>query len=488
MKPANPNCNDCHPLGVTRRAAIQAGAIGLLGLGMNHVAGLRALGAAAGSAAQMGRAKSVIYIFLSGGLAQHESFDMKPEATLEVRGEFKPIRTSAPGMHICEHLPELAKRAHKFALVRSLTHPSNDHSAAHHIMLTGHSDLPVGFDPTKPKATDYPSIAAVAGRVLPARNNLPPAVVLPEKLRHREGRMLAGQFAGQMGKQHDPWFIEMSPYHPAHYGAYPEYLFHHEKGSASDAGLIYEAPHLSLPQGLSVGRVMDRVSLRGEMERQSHFLDGTVDDPGLDKYRDAAVSLITNGKVHDAFDISRADPKWLDRYGRNSFGWSLLMARQLLEVGVRLVQVNLGNNETWDTHQAAWPNLKNFLLPPMDRAVSALLDDLDSRGLLSETLIVMGGEFGRTPRISKIAGATLPGRDHWGASQTVFLAGGGVRGGTVIGATDRIGAYPSESPQRPENLAATIYQGLGLPRTIEWHDPLDRPHTVYDAEPIPGLT
>jgi hypothetical protein len=488
MKTNTPSCNACHPRGLTRRAAIQAGAIGLLGLGMNHLAGLRALGAATGGAVQTGKAKSVIYIFLSGGLAQHESFDMKPDAPIEVRGEFNPIRSSAPGMHICEHLPELAKRAHKFALVRSLTHPSNDHSAAHHIMLTGRSDLPVGFDPRKAKDSDYPSIAAIAGRVLPQRNNLPPAVVLPEKLRHREGRMIGGQFAGQMGKQYDPWFIEMSPYHPAHYGAYPEYLFHHEKGSATDAGLVYEAPHLSLPQGLSTARVMDRVSLRSELERQSQLIEGTVDDPGLDKYREAAVSLITNGKVHDAFDVSRADPKWLDRYGRNSFGWSLLMARQLLEVGVRLVQVNLGNNETWDTHQSAFPNLKNFLLPPMDRAVSALIDDLDSRGLLSETLIVMGGEFGRTPRISKIAGAKLPGRDHWGASQTVFLAGGGVRGGTVIGATDKIGAYPSESPQRPENLAATIYQGLGLPRTVEWHDPLDRPHSVYDAEPIPGLT
>jgi uncharacterized protein (DUF1501 family) len=164
------------------------------------------------------------------------------------------------------------------------------------------------------------------------------------------------------------------------------------------------------------------------------------------------------------------------------------MARQLLEVGVKLVQVNLGNNETWDTHQAAFPNLKDYLLPPMDRAVSALLDDLDSRGLLSETLIVMGSEFGRTPRVTKISGAKLPGRDHWGASQTVFLAGGGVRGGTVIGATDKIGAFPADAAQRPENLAATIYQALGLPRDLEWHDPLTRPHSVYEADPIPGLT
>jgi uncharacterized protein (DUF1501 family) len=163
------------------------------------------------------------------------------------------------------------------------------------------------------------------------------------------------------------------------------------------------------------------------------------------------------------------------------------MARQLVEAGVNLIQVNLGNNETWDTHQSLFPNFKNLLLPPMDRAVSALLEDLDSRGLLEETLVVMGSEFGRTPKLSTLAGSRLPGRDHWGASQSILLAGGGIRGGTVIGATDSNGAYPTDAPQRPENLAATIYSALGLPRDIEWHDPLERPHTLYDAEPIKGL-
>lgn len=473
-----------HASGYSRRSAIQAGAIGLLGLGMNHLAGLRAL---AGTKAAPGRAKSVIYIFLSGGLAQQESFDLKPDAPLEVRGEFRPIRTSVPGIQICEHLPELARRAQKWALVRSFTHPSNDHSAAHHIMLTGRSELPLGFDPNKPKESDWPSIAAVAGALLPNRNNLPPAIVLPEKLKHRTGRMLPGQFGGQMGKQHDPWFVEMSPYHPAHYGAFPEYLFHHEKGALQDESLVFEAPHLSLPQGLSRERLLDRTALRAELERQSRVIEATAEETEFDRYRGAAVSLLTDASVREAFDLQKADPKWMDRYGHNSFGWSLLMARRLVESGVRLVQVNLGNNETWDTHQAAFPNLKNHLLPPMDRAVSALLDDLDARGLLSETLVVMGSEFGRTPKISKIPGAMLPGRDHWGSSQTIFLAGGGVRGGTVIGATDRIGAFPAEAPQRPENLAATIYEALGLPRTIEWHDPLARPHSVYEAEPIKGL-
>ena len=489
MKPVPQPCCSPVPAGISRWTAIHAGAIGLLGLGMNHVSALRAL-AASGVATRTpsGRAKSVIYIFLSGGLAQHESFDMKPDAPLEVRGEFKPIRTSVPGIEICEHLPELAKRAHKWALVRSFTHPSNDHSAAHHIMLTGRSELPLGFDPSKPKESDWPSIAAIAGAVLPPRNNLPPAIVLPEKLRHREGRMIPGQFGGQMGRRHDPWFVEMSPYHPAHYGAYPEYLFHHEKGAIQDGGLVFQAPHLSLPQGLNEERVLNRVALRDDLERQSRIYDAMAEDAAFDNYRQAALSLLTNSKVHDAFSLEKADQKSLARYGQNSFGWSLLMARQLLEAGVNLVQVNLGNNETWDTHQAAFPNLKNFLLPPMDRAVSALLDDLDARGLLDETLVVMGSEFGRTPKITKIPSAKLPGRDHWGASQTIFLAGGGVRGGNVIGATDRLGAYPAESPQRPENLAATIYEALGLPRTIEWRDPLDRPHSVFEAEPIKGLT
>ena len=475
-----------HPVrGATRRAALQAGTVGLLGLGMNHLAGLRAL--AAPGPTRSGRAKSVIYIFLSGGLAQHETFDMKPDAPLEIRGDFKPMRTSVPGIHISEHLPELAKRAHKWALVRSLTHSSNDHSASHHIMLTGRSELPLGFDPNKPKSTDWPSITSIAGASLPKRNNLPPAVALPDKLIHRTGRTIPGQFAGLMGRQHDPWFLEMSPYHPAHYGAYPDFLFHHEKGQLADPSLVFQAPHLSLPQGLTLDRVLSRVSLRDSLEQQTRYLDQAAEVESFDSYRQAALSLLANDKVHETFDLSRVDPKWLDRYGRNSFGWSLLMARRLVEAGVSLVQVNLGNNESWDNHQAIFPNLKNFLLPPMDRAVSALIDDLDAGGLLDETLIVMGSEFGRTPKISTLKGALLPGRDHWGAAQTILLAGGGVKGGNVIGATDSTGGHPVSDAQTPENMAATIYEALGIPRQLMWHDFQDRPFNVYQGEPIRGL-
>lgn len=472
---------------VTRRTMVQAGAIGLLGLGMNHLSALSALAAPASNVAK-GKARSVIFIFLSGGLAQHESFDMKPDAPDDVRGEFKSISTQTPGLRICEHLPELAGCSNKWALVRSLTHAHNEHSQAHHIMLTGHSEIPAGFDPSRPRSTDWPSIAALATALLPARNNLPPALVLPDKIVHREGRTIPGQFGGMLGSKADPWFLEMSPYHPADYGAYPKYLFHHETGFVKDSSLKFEAPHLSLPQGLTLDRLLHRVDLRNQLEKQSAAYEKLAGDEGLDRYREAAISLLTNNKVHDAFSLDQADPKVLDRYGRNSFGWSLLMARRLVETGVRLIQVNLGNNESWDTHQNAWPNLKNFLLPPMDKAVSALIQDLDASGLLDETLIVMGGEFGRTPRISKLSSNVGPGRNHWGACQSILLAGGGVPGGAVIGSSDNIGAYPATDPQKPENLAATIYQALGLPREITWQDLKGRPHFLYEGEPIKGLS
>jgi hypothetical protein len=319
-------------------------------------------------------------------------------------------------------------------------------------------------------------------------NNLPPAIVLPDKIMHTSGRLIPGQFGGQLGKQHDPRFLEMSPFHPSHYGAYPEYLFHHERGAAADAGLSFQSPHLSLPQGLDVRRVQDRVALRDTLERQSRAYEAAAaSDPGFDRYREAAVSLLTRGDVHDAFSVERADPRLLDRYGRNSFGWSLLIARQLVEAGVSLVQVNLGNDETWDTHQGNFPNLKDYLLPPTDRAVSALIEDLDARGMLNDTLIVMGSEFGRTPKISTLPGSALPGRDHWGAAQTVLFAGGGVKGGQVIGETDKSGAYPVKDPQTPENMAATIYRTLGLPRSVDWHDTAGRPFPLYHADPIKGL-
>jgi len=464
---------------------VRAGALGLMGLGMNQVGSWRSMAQAAGT--QPGPAKSVIYIFLSGGLAQHESFDMKPEAPSEIRGEFQSIRTRTPGIHVCEHLPELAKRSELWALCRSLTHGSNDHSAGHHIMLTGRSELPVGFDPTKPKDSDWPSIAAQANRFGRSRGPLPNAVVLPEKLVHSTGRVIPGQFAGLMGKRDEPWVLECSKFDAEGYGAYPEYLFHHRDGAKDAKSRMFRAPNLSVPEWLGAERLQDRVGLTRELDRQREWLGRAAESGGFDRYWQLAVSLLTDGKLNSAFDVTSADVRQQERYGKNSFGWSLMMAARLVEAGVSLVQVNLGNDETWDTHEAAFPNLKNYLLPPMDRAVSALLDDLKDRGLLESTLVVMAGEFGRSPKITTIPGARLPGRDHWGAVQTAFFAGGGVGGGRVIGASDNLGAYPIADPQRPENFAATLFHALGLPESAAWEDVQGRPYPLYQASPIKGL-
>jgi hypothetical protein len=468
---------------VGRRTALQAGAIGLLGLGSNHLAALRAE-----SPRRTNDRRRAIYIFLSGGLAQHDSFDMKPDAPENIRGEFRPIATSTPGIEICEHLPQLAKRSRLWSLVRSLTHPSNDHSLGHHMMLTGRTGAPPAFNPSKPQPTDYPAIAAVAGAFLPQRNNLPPAVVLPEKFIHYSGRVIPGQFAGLMGHQRDPWFIEASPYDPRSYGAYPEYGFDHQERPHQAEKRTFQAPSLTLPQHMTFDRLGNRLHLMKVVDQQRQGWDEMANVESFDRYRQAAISLMTDAKVREAFDVTNADPAIQEKYGRNSFGWSLLMARRLIDAGVSLVQVNLGNNETWDTHGEAFPHLKEKLFPPLDRSLSALLDDLEATGQLKDTLIVMAGEFGRTPKVTHLPQHyKLPGRDHWGASQTVFFAGGGTKGGIVIGSTDKIGAYPAADPQTPENMAATIYDSLGIPESTMWTDELGRPHHVYFGEPIKGL-
>jgi hypothetical protein len=472
-----------HPI-FTRRTAIQAGASSLLGLGIHHVWALRELAAEPAPARRSSPGK-VIYIFLSGGLAQHDSFDLKPDAPDTIRGEFKPIATRTPGIRICEHLPLLAQRSNRWALVRSLTHPYNEHSQGHMVMLSGRTPLPPRFNASKPQPTDWPSIAAIAGAVTRPNNNLPPVAILPEKLVHNTGRVIPGAFAGQMGARHDPWIIEASPFDPTAYGAYPEYEFDHQERQRKPRRSTFRVPNLSLPEGLSPGRLGSRLDLLAHLDRQRKDLEAS---PGLDRHRQTAVSLLSQSRVRQAFDLAGTDPRILERYGNNSFGWSLLMARRLLEAGVNLVQVNLGNNETWDTHGNAFPHLKDKLFPPTDRSLSALLDDLHESGLLEETLIVMAGEFGRTPRISLLPQHyKAPGRDHWGAVQTVFLAGGGVQGGCVVGSSDKNGAYPRTDPQTPENLAATIYQALGIPATAAWHDALNRPHHIYQGQPIPGL-
>jgi hypothetical protein len=433
---------------------------------------------------------SVIYIFLSGGLSQLESFDPKPDAPAEIRGEFRAIATRTPGLSICEHLPMLAQRSKLWSVVRSISHGSNDHSAGHHIMLTGRSDLPTGFDPTRPRPADWPSMAAVAGALTMPRNNLPTAVVLPEKLIHNTGRVLPGQFAGELGSTRDPWFVEAAAFDPNAYGTFPSYAFDHQDRPVGSKANAFHTPDFGGGGPPGTERLARRSSLLEEMDRRGGSVRGGIRSNGrFEGDRRAAMAMLSDPSLRSAFDVLGAPAKIQDRYGRHAFGWSLLMARNLVEAGVNFVQVNLGNNETWDTHGNMFPHLKDKLLPPADQAISGLLDDLHETGLLSSTLVVVAGEFGRTPRISSLpAFYKLPGRDHWGAVQSVLLAGAGVCGGRVIGSTDKIGGYPRTERQTPENLAATIYQSLGLPASAAWHDPQNRPHFIYRGDPIVGLT
>ncbi|MFM8583253.1 MAG: DUF1501 domain-containing protein, partial [Planctomycetaceae bacterium] len=377
--------------------------------------------------------------------------------------------------------------------LRSLTHPTNDHTLGHYLMLTGRSVANPGFrGERKAEATDWPSLASTIGAALPPRNRtLPPAIVLPERLVHWSGGVIPGAYGGQMGRHRDPFFIEASPYgNPFWRGAYPEYTFPNEskKPPASPDARVYQAPEITLAPGLTSGRLVDRLALLQEIDRQRAQLEQAAVQSRYDEQRAAVVSLLADPSVRQAFDVTRAPDDTQQRYGRNSFGWSLLMAFRLVAAGVNLVQVNLGSNETWDTHGDAFPRLKDKLLPPTDRALCALLDDLRTSGLLDSTLLVMAGEFGRTPKISLLPESYhAAGRDHWGAVQSVWLAGGGVKGGHVVGASDAQGAYPARDPQRPENLAATMYHCLGIDPAAVWHDELSRPHPIYHGEPIRDL-
>ncbi len=460
-------------------------------MSMADVATWRSQAAQAGTA--LPTTKAVIYLFLTGGPSQHDTFDMKPDGPSDYKGEFNPIPTNTPGIQICEHLPLLAQRSHLWALVRSLAHKESGHDKGTYVMLTGNTVVPPTFRSSLPQSSDLPSIAAIAGYSTKRRGNLPRSVILPEKIYHSNTGTYPGQFAGLLGPQHEPWLIQCTDKPHAYHdysGAFPNYLFNLHDGVASDKdGWKFEVPFLSLQEGILEKRFRNRLALLKTIDQQRRELDQAANVANYSRIQQGVVSLMNDPKVRSAFDVRHADPKVLDRYGDNSFGWSLLMARRLIEAGVNMVQVNLGNFGSWDLHGNNFPLLKKFLFPPTDQAVSALLDDLDGSGLLESTLVVMAGEFGRTPRIFNGAPNVykLPGRDHWAPCQSVLFAGAGVRGGTVIGSSDRNGAYPASDLQTPENFAATIYQALGIPPNANWYDATNRPYHVYQANPISAL-
>jgi hypothetical protein len=459
-----------HGVGFVRREFIQVGFSGLLGFGLSE---LLAAKAQAGRDAKTGpsegikpRAKSVILVFLTGGLSHLDSFDMKPDAPEGIRGEFKPIATAVPGISMCEHLPEFAARAGSLAIVRSLAHHYTNHLNATHEILTGHSQPGAFFDKIASR-DDYPCYAAGVDAIRPRADGVPSGVMLPTFL--MEGPLVwPGQHAGFLGPKHDPWQVRQDPNRP---------------------GFGFEG--LALPEGLSIERLDRRKSLLDQVGRRvDEIAEKAIErkDPFADQI-ERAYALLLSGKVSRAFDLNREDPRLRDRYGRHMYGQSLLLARRLVAAGVPVVQVNMGRVQTWDTHSQNFKSLKSRLLPPLDRGVSALLDDLKVQGMLDETLVVVTGEFGRTPRIGSSTGNvnSRDGRDHWSNVFSAAFAGAGVRGGQTIGQSDRIGAYPASRPFTPGDFSATVYRALGIDPAHELRDRLGRPIRLCNGEEISGL-
>jgi hypothetical protein len=486
--PAGSNPAPRHPT-FPRRALLQAGGVGLLGLGIDDLARIEALGAEQDAGEKSAVPKSVIFVFLSGGASHLDMFDLKPEAPDSIRGEFRPIATRTPGIEISEHLPLLAQRSQFWALCRSLTHKSDDHEEGHLMMLSGRSDLPPGYIGIRSRATHWPSIAALANYAAASRDNLPPAVVVPEKLTRTDNlEQFSGQFAGLLGSKWDPWFAETAPWCQRGWGPCPncyDGVINDGTPHRHTAPPIFQSPALALPEGVDFDRLRDRASLLAMLDGQRRITERAASVAGYDEFANKAASLLANRRTSAAFrDVIDADEATLDRYGRNKYGWGALLAGRLIEAGVRLVQLNFGKTSSWDLHVAGFEILKNFMLPSTDRALSALLDDLDARGLLDTTLVVVASEFGRTPKINS---QHKPGRDHWGGVQSVLFAGAGVRGGNVVGASDRIGGHPARDPQTPETMAATIYETLGIPRTATWTDTTVHAHQFYHGAPIAAL-
>jgi Protein of unknown function (DUF1501) len=438
-----------------RRSFLQIGYSSLVGLALPRLLAAREASAAA---ATNGRARSVIVILLSGGLGQHDSFDMKPEAPEGIRGEFKPVDTAVAGVRICEHLPGLALRANKLAIVRSMSHSEGNHLPAVHRVLTGQASTPRGATDLDRVASrhDFPCYAAVLDFVRRRRDGVPSGVALP--LRLVEGPLTwPGQDAGFLGTRHDPWQLRLDPGRP----------------DAPDESL-------ALPAGVDAARVHVRRHLLSQTAP-------TLTEGGFVELQDAAIALLCDGRVGRALDLEREDPRLKERYGSHLFGRSLLLARRLVESGVPVVQATMGIVQTWDTHVANFPRLREQLLPTLDRAVSALLDDLSARGLLEQTLVVMLGEFGRTPKISRLTPDAVPGRDHWPAVFPAVFAGAGVSGGQLIGKSDRLGAHPVSRSFGPPDVAATIYHALGVDPATELRDRVGRPLRLCSGQPIESL-
>jgi hypothetical protein len=457
--------------GITRRQLLGIGAAGLFGLSYPKVL-------AAGAAPPRGaaRAKSVLFVFLYGGPSQLETFDMKPDAPSTIRGPFRPIVARTPGMRICEHLPLLAARSNRFCVLRTLNHPQNDHNGTHYIQ-TGQPLLPAQRGAANVDATDrdWPSFGSVIQyldqRTVRRAPAFPGYVFLPKRLGHFAGYDINGQYAGWLGSAYNAVATDIGKRHSGDNPYFRE---------CTDTDLDFRLAGAAPLPGLTLERFGRRESLLEQFNAGRQELDESPAVRHLSSVRARALALLTSTKVGAAFDIRREPDRLRDRYGRNLFGQSLLMGRRMIEAGARFVTVVWdlpvrGDNEGgWDMHAGLERVMKHHLLPGLDKGLSGLLDDLHSRGLLDETLVVVAGEMGRTPRFEN-RGAQ-DGRDHWSYCFPCLLAGAGIRGGITFGRSDKDAAWPADQPVSPEDLACTLYHALGIdPHAQSLRDKQDRP-------------
>jgi hypothetical protein len=454
-------CDGFHRGGPTRRHLLQIGALGLAGLSLPRF--LRA----AESSTRKAKAKAVIFLHQFGGPSQTDTFDMKPNAPEAIRGELKPIASKVPGVQVCHLLPGMAQVMDKVTVVRSVNHRMKNHNSATYYSLTGHAP-PLDDIRLRDTLDLFPAYGAIVERLAPAKGGMPTFVSYPHIL--RDGSLTPGQHASFLGKACDPLFI-------------------HEDPNSPD----FRMPELKLPSGLSLDRLENRREVLRLIDRQSELLEFSATAKGIDQSYDKALSMLTSPRVKQAFDLSKEPDALRDKYGRTTYGQSCLLARRLVEAGAKFINVyfaeSIGgrkNNGGWDTHgfdnNPMYPILKEYLIPITDQALPTLLQDLDSRGLLDETLVVWMGEFGRSPRINNMAG-----RDHWPQCYTALLAGGGVKRGSVFGSSDKIGAYPASDPVRPDDIAATMFALLGIDPHFEVHDALNKPLQIAQGEVITGV-
>jgi hypothetical protein len=433
--------------GLRRRDFLHAGSLGLLGLSLGDLFTLEAAGRT-----DAARDKNCIMLFLVGAPSQLDTWDMKPDAPAEIRGPYRPIATNVAGIRISEIFPRMAKHADKFALLRSVYYSGVAvHDAGHQVMQTGRL-FQAGIE--------TPHVGSVLGFLKGAKGDVPPHVLLPRPIGNTGGNMPHGQTAGFLGKLHDPFVLNADPSDPA-----------------------FAVPDLAPPATIPAVRADQRRNLRALVDGAVKSFESSPDARLLDRSFDQAYTLISSAKAREAFDLSREPDAVKDRYGRNRFGMSCLLARRLVEAGVRFVTVNMFetvfNEITWDIHGSApfspIEAYRDLLGPMFDNAYASLLEDLQQRGLLDDTMVVAMGEFGRTPKINPAGG-----RDHWPQCWTVYFAGGGVKGGRVVGRSDEIGAYPAERPVTPSEIVATIYRSLGVDLETHLPGPASRPFPVVD--------